>query len=253
MSLFAAFDPDDHGEEAPAVVRPAGPTDLDACAAITAQREGGTTSTWRGVLERRWARPDQLVLVAECDGEVAAYASATHLTPTSEGGRGAPDGWYLTGVLVAPHRRRRGLGRRLTLARIALLRDRADRVWYVASSHNEASLLLHAELGFREVARGVSIPGITFTGGTGVLSVLDRARDRDDARSGVGEPGDGGGGAADGMDRGVRDDAVEEGVPAPDRGLVGGARWGRAHGVPPVGDVTPAGGGERAADMLHRE
>ncbi|WP_312720420.1 GNAT family N-acetyltransferase [Mobilicoccus sp.] len=141
MSLFAAFDPEDHGEEAPAVVRPAGPTDLDACAAITAQREGGTTSTWRGVLERRWARPDQLVLVAECDGEVAAYASATHLTPTSEGGRGAPDGWYLTGVLVAPHHRRRGLGRRLTLARIALLRDRADRVWYVASSHNEASLL----------------------------------------------------------------------------------------------------------------
>jgi len=41
-----------------------------------------------------------------------------------------------------------------------------DEIWYFT---NAASLLLHYRLGFREVTRDFTYPGVTFTGGVGVL------------------------------------------------------------------------------------
>jgi len=42
--------------------------------------------------------------------------------------------------------------------------------WYFTNARNEASLRLHRELGFREVTRDFSYPGVTFEGGVGILS-----------------------------------------------------------------------------------
>lgn len=39
----------------------------------------------------------------------------------------------------------------------------------VVNATNGASIALHERHGFREVARGATFAGITFTGGTGVL------------------------------------------------------------------------------------
>jgi hypothetical protein len=47
--------------------------------------------------------------------------------------------------------------------------ERATEIWFFANAANRASLLLHHGLGFREVTRDFTYPGVTFTGGTGVL------------------------------------------------------------------------------------
>ncbi len=65
--------------------------------------------------------------------------------------------------------RRRGIGHALTVARLRWLSERTTRVYYVANARNEASLALHARLGFEELARGPSFHGFTFEGGEGVL------------------------------------------------------------------------------------
>ncbi|WP_233120802.1 N-acetyltransferase [Tessaracoccus sp. ZS01] len=90
------------------------------------------------------------------------------------GGRGAPDGWYLTGVVVDPTVRRGGVGLRLTEARLEALRVRGtETVWYFATARNTVSLDLHRRLGFRDVTREFSISGVSFDGGEGVLSRWD--------------------------------------------------------------------------------
>ncbi|WP_454226258.1 GNAT family N-acetyltransferase [Propioniciclava flava] len=66
------------------------------------------------------------------------------------GGRNAPDGWYLSGVVIAPDARRRGLGRRLTQERIDWALERGSAVYYVVAASNWASRALHGELGFEE-------------------------------------------------------------------------------------------------------
>jgi ribosomal protein S18 acetylase RimI-like enzyme len=81
----------------------------------------------------------------------------------------APAGYYLAGLLVAPAYRRRGIGERLTRARMAWVALRGTETWFFANAANRASLLLHQGLGFREVTRDFTYPGVTFTGGVGVL------------------------------------------------------------------------------------
>ena len=72
-------------------------------------------------------------------------------------------------MIVREDRRRRGLGRALTRARMDWLADRCDVVRYFANEHNLTSIALHDALGFSEVARDVLAPGVTFEGGVGLL------------------------------------------------------------------------------------
>ena len=86
--------------------------------------------------------------MAERDGRVEGFGKVDWLDPDAHGGD-APSGWYLSGVIVADHARRHGLGTRLTVERIRLLRATAFEVWYFVNVRNEASIALHERLGFR--------------------------------------------------------------------------------------------------------
>jgi len=54
-------------------------------------------------------------------------------------------------------------------ARLDWLDSRTDRIWYFAAAANGASIALHEGFGFRAVTRDFIVPGVSFTGGSGVL------------------------------------------------------------------------------------
>jgi GNAT superfamily N-acetyltransferase len=89
-----------------------------------------------------------------------------------EAARGARAGFYLSGVLVDPVWRRRGIGAALTRARLDWVFAPADEVFYVTGADNLASLRLHAVLGFHEMKRLVSERSAA---GVDVLSRFTRA------------------------------------------------------------------------------
>jgi len=82
-----------------------------------------------------------------------------------------PGGYYLTGLVVEPKYRKKGIGRALVTARLDWAWPRTDYVWYFQNSRNDVSKMTHGKLGFEEVARDITIPGVTFDwrDGTGVL------------------------------------------------------------------------------------
>lgn len=170
VSEFAAFDPGARGQAVDALeVRGLTRRDVAACARLAVERAGGTTTSHVAAFTHLLDDEHSLVLVAEHEGDVVGYGRATWLTPSTGGGRGAPDGWYLTGVVVQPRWRRRSIGRQLTTARLDLCGRITDTVWYFASVRNQASINMHRELGFTFVTDDFVIPGVTFTGGKGGL------------------------------------------------------------------------------------
>lgn len=176
---FATYEPDAHGVPlADVIVREATPVDLVACGALVARREGWDAEAVTQRLRNVAAESGQLVMVAERGGDIVGYAKAGYLTPVADGGRDAPDGWYLSGIVVAPEYRRRGIGRALTQARCEWVWEREDAVHYVVASGNRASLELHESLGFREVTRDFVLPGVVFGSGTGLLCRAEAPRRR---------------------------------------------------------------------------
>lgn len=179
-TLFAPYQPDAHGVPlSDALIRRGTREDLAFTGVLSAQREGGVPAEWTAQHQRKFADPTQALFVAEHEGEVIGYGWLAWLDPEAQGGRNAPEGWYLGGVVVAPAFRRRGLGRRLTQARIDWALDRADAVHYVVSASNQASRTLHATLGFAEITTDFRFPGVVFSRDDGILCRLDR---RPDAR-----------------------------------------------------------------------
>lgn len=169
MSGFSPYNPEATGMGGPvlAVVREATPDDLEPLTAFELTTVSRTRDDWETVIEKSLTDDDRLLLVAEVAGDVAAFGQAhflpLHLVDHS------PPGFYLTGVTVQPAYRRGGLGRRLTVARLDWIRERADAVWYFASSANQSSIDLHRAFGFVEVSRARTIHGVTFDAGEGVL------------------------------------------------------------------------------------
>lgn len=151
------------------VVRNLLPCDVGAVSAILAEREGVGLDHARDVVSR-WAEPDRqrLVLVAEHDGRLEGYGKAELLAPGTAGGTG-PTGWYLTGLVVRPSGRRRGVGTRLTEERIRALAERASEIWYFANLRNRATIALHERMGFVLHSCTFHIPGVSFDGGEGGL------------------------------------------------------------------------------------
>jgi ribosomal protein S18 acetylase RimI-like enzyme len=81
-----------------------------------------------------------------------------------------PSGWYLMGMIVHPEFQRQNIGRALTEARLEWLRQHCNSVYYFANSLNKASIRLHAQLGFVQVAEHIAFPGVNFSrGGHGLL------------------------------------------------------------------------------------
>jgi ribosomal protein S18 acetylase RimI-like enzyme len=167
------YTPDAHGAPlADVVVRLATDADLPACAALLTLRDGGTLGDWLDRLRFHLAAGEQL-FVADLFGVVVGYARLSWQSPVTNGGRNLPEGHYLSGMIVDPRYRRRGIGRGLTRARIAWSRARGERAFFVVNATNRASMDLHREVGFRELTRDFDFPGITFTGGDGVLFGAD--------------------------------------------------------------------------------
>ncbi len=110
------------------------------------------------------------MFVAKVGAQVVAYGRVIELA-ADEAGPGTPAGYYLSGVLVKPARRRGGIALALTRARLRWAFARTDEAFYVAGADNIASLHLHAALGFQEMKRFASERSAA---GVAVLSRLAR-------------------------------------------------------------------------------
>ena len=114
----------------------------------------------------------QMFVAVKVNGLVIAYGRVMESAAGRETAPGTPAGYYLSGVLVAPAWRRRGIATALTRARLRWVFARADEAFYVAGADNIASLHLHTALGFQEMKR---FPSDRSAAGVDVLSRLTRA------------------------------------------------------------------------------
>ena len=183
MSKFAEYVPGRAGGLPPLsdaeglVIRAATKTDLLPLAAIAAEREGEAVEEWEERFARLYAQVTSgaaALLVAVLDGEPIGYGKVGHFTPPAGSPPNvAPAGWYLTGLVVAPAFRRRGVGMRLTAARLAWIAERSREVFYFANAKNRVTIELHAKLGFVERTTDFFHPHVRFEGGAGILFTCD--------------------------------------------------------------------------------
>jgi ribosomal protein S18 acetylase RimI-like enzyme len=153
------------------IVRPADASDIEQCAALAmlAAPERGLDA-WRDALVRDLEDPAHHLVVAERGGAIVGYGRTRLFEPGAEAPADtAPGGYYLAGVFVAPEQRRLGIATALTEARLEWIAERAAAAWFFANARNAASIELHRKLGFEQVGRGFSFPGLVFDGGEGVL------------------------------------------------------------------------------------
>ena len=127
-------------------------------------------SIWRLTFREDIGHADRALIVAECAGEVIGYGRAMRFVPDADAPADiAPSGYYLMGLIVHPHYRRRGIAAALTQARLDWISDQADEAWYFANARNAASIALHASFDFEEVTRSFFYPRVDFDRGDGIL------------------------------------------------------------------------------------
>lgn len=191
--LFEEFDevgraPDASSLRGRLIIRQARLQDADALGRLSAAREGGDAPAHSAVFMRAIKgegmahRP--LILVAEMESDILGFGKARHLGEEHVAGAGAsPEGWYLTGLVVDPRFRRRGVGLRLTAERLQWIAERSQFAYYLSNARNLVSIALHQRFGFIEVARGAELAGVSFVGGEGILFQVDLARLADPVRA----------------------------------------------------------------------
>jgi ribosomal protein S18 acetylase RimI-like enzyme len=165
-------------------IREAARQDVEELVALAQAGRGDTEMRDRVDLDLQ--APNRRLFVAVAESQVVGYGRVAYFEPPDNPPANvAPAGYYLSGLLVSEAWRRHGLGERLTGARLSWIYRRASEAWYFTNARNRASLALHAKLGFVEITRDFIYPGITFEGGSGVLSrasssVLDRLEPQGD-------------------------------------------------------------------------
>lgn len=168
MSEFVEYNPGRPSEARPEGMRieDAELGDVESIASLIADREGGAVEPFRVSIANQITEPPEScrLHVARVDGLVVGYSRVSWFDAPS-----LPTGWYLSGLIVAPEFRRHGIGRALTEHRLRWLSSRCETVYYFVNERNRASVDLHAALGFREIQRGIAVPGCTFEGGVGIL------------------------------------------------------------------------------------
>ena len=120
--------------------------------------EAGSAAEWCGRLSRDVAERDRSLFVAVLGSALVGYTRLGLVQSEAS----APDGWYLLGLIVSPEHRRTGVAAGLIRLAAAEASRRTDVLWSFYDVGNDASCLLHARLGFREVARGcIGFPGLS--------------------------------------------------------------------------------------------
>lgn len=167
--MFAPFDPAPETRPAPvdAVIEAATPAALEALVALAVARDGSDPAARRRRFTALLEDAGAVVRVARVGGEVVGYGLATRLEPPE--GPYVPAGWYLAGAVVDPSWRRRGIGAALVDARVEALRPRTRTVRAFVAAVNRASVALLRSRGFVVESEDAGVPGVTFTGGRGVL------------------------------------------------------------------------------------
>jgi GNAT superfamily N-acetyltransferase len=133
---------------------------------LETQARAGRTATGADALSAAICDQARLVVVASLDGDIVGWGK-THFWAYPDGP--APAGQYLGGVTVMPDLRRRGIAVALTQARLDWIWERTATAWYLVNPANRASIDLHRQWGFSEVARGAKFHTTHFTGGVGLL------------------------------------------------------------------------------------
>jgi ribosomal protein S18 acetylase RimI-like enzyme len=177
--LFEQFDDASRTAEAPkaaldVIVRPACAADAEAVGRISADREGTDVGAAVTAVERTLNDDgigrSRVLLVAELDGAVVGFGKIQYREGDAAPVNGElPGGWYLAGVIVDPRFRRRGVGTKLTAARIRWIADRDSAAYYFANARNRVSIALHAAFGFAEIGRAPAFGDVSFVGGEGIL------------------------------------------------------------------------------------
>jgi len=155
------------------IIRPARAGDFESLGRITAARYGGEPGAHAAALERfpeGAGEGRSLLLAAEIDGMAVGVGKCRYFARDADAPPDTgPEGWYLAGVVIDERYRRRGIGRRLTTARLEWIAARADAAYYFTNARNAASIALHREFGFEEITRRFTLPHATFEGGEGIL------------------------------------------------------------------------------------
>ncbi|MBW4077016.1 MAG: GNAT family N-acetyltransferase [Acidobacteria bacterium] len=131
-------------------IREATISDIPECAAMIAAHEAGDVKYWQERFEADLGNPRRSFLVASFNDQVIGYGHTVRHDQVILDEEAGPDGYFLSGLLVTPDLRRGGVGSKLTGARIDRLRERTDMIYYYADPENEATISMHARLGFKE-------------------------------------------------------------------------------------------------------
>lgn len=138
-------------------------------ARIQCEREGGNLTNHQKKLEAFLEKTNDPLKanfkIAQLNKIIVGFGKTEYIIPPDDSPQNCiPEGWYLSGVIVSPGYRRRGIGLELTKARIEWLSGKTNRVYHFANSENLVSIELHANLGFKEIARNIWAPGLSGEG-----------------------------------------------------------------------------------------
>ena len=89
--------------------------------------------------------------MATVGDSVIGYGHTTLHSRTVDEEASHPSGYFLSGLMISPDHRRKGIGTLLTIARIDMLRQVTDIIYYRAESDNKATIDMHSRLGFESV------------------------------------------------------------------------------------------------------
>ena len=170
---FATYEPDrPGGRRAAPTIRSATDSDVTAIARLAHEREGGALPDQLRAIEAQASGSDRLQLfVATLTDQVVAFGRLAYFVPDDDApANTVPEGWLFAGLIVDPRYRRRSIGLALTEHRLQWLTGRAAHAHYFANAENQPTIDLHEKLGFVEVTRDFTFPGVSFSGrGVGVL------------------------------------------------------------------------------------
>ncbi len=126
----------------------------------------------RGEITLNENDPFYWLYVVILDGRVVALCRFFHSMgmPSDKKKYPSPEGWYGMGTLVAKGYRRRGIARFVFGERIRILKElEADRLFSIVDPRNLASMRMHQQFGFCEIARDKGFLHLGFEGHEAVL------------------------------------------------------------------------------------